>query len=226
MNASTGSGRIKAALDENNPFGLVAAIKSDALKAAMKKVPESYWGLEEAVLREQAKPTRTDYALRMALWNELRIAHARGEPVKASRIYEGICSYQHWWSNVLNVPEKLAWLLCPLQDYTRSLEPLLVRIAERYQEILDMDVRDSKGRINPALLKIQVETMKAIEGRLLGAAVQRTESKNLSVQLRAGGASVEGFQLENATMEELEQRIRQLEALEKRALHLPEFTET
>ncbi len=174
---------IEANVQESNTYSLAALIEGDAFKNAVKKIPEEILRLEEAEIRAIAKPTKTDYALRMALWNEFRIAHDTRGTIKPVRIYGGICTYTHWYQNVINVPEKLAWLLQPLQEYSQSLEPLLSRISERLFEILNMDVTDAKGKPNPGLLKIQVEAMKMIEGRLLGNPIQRTENKSLSVQM-------------------------------------------
>jgi hypothetical protein len=92
-----------------------------------------------------------------------------------------ICSYQHWYHNILNNPIKLAWLLCPIQDYEQSLKPLLVQIAERYNEILNLDIYDEKGKPVPALVKLVLRAMEQVEGRLLGSPVHRTENKNLNV---------------------------------------------
>src|ERR1035437_8789590 len=165
------------------PNSAVDLISGEAFKNAVSKVPSDLWEKEESALRALAKPTKTDYALRLALWNEIRLAQGNGQEVSAARVYTGICSYQHFYQNLLQVPAKLVWLLQPLKEYEESLEPLLIKIAERYSEILDMDVRDSKGRPNPALLRIQLDAMKTVENRLRGGAVQRTENKNLNVQI-------------------------------------------
>jgi hypothetical protein len=42
---------------------------------------------------------------------------------------------------------------------------------------------DSKGMVNSVLVKVQMDAMKTIEGRLLGAPIQRSENKNLSVAM-------------------------------------------
>jgi hypothetical protein len=174
---------LKAALDGKNPHSLVSLVEGDALEKAIKRVPKPLWELDEAELREKAKPTKTDYALRMALWNEFRLASRNNTPITASRIFDGICTYQHWYHNVLGNPAKVAWLLCPLQDFETSLEPLLTRIAERYDEIINLDIYDAKGKPDPALVKLVLKAMEQVEGRLRGTPVQKSENKNLSVSV-------------------------------------------
>jgi hypothetical protein len=202
---------LKAALDGGNPQSLVAMVEGDALEKAVKRVPKALWELGEAELREQAKPTRTEYALRMALWNEFRLASRNGTRIIASRIYTGICSYQNWFTNILGNPAKVAWLLCPLQDFEQSLEPLLARIAERYDEILNMDIYDAKGKPDPALVKLVLKAAEQVEGRLRGAPVQKSENKNLNLTM----SNPRLPHTERPSPQELEDRLRQLEEREE-----------
>ena len=215
MRTEAHNSSLRASIDGNNPHSLVALVEGEALAKAVKRVPRSLWEVDEAGLREKAKPTKTDYALRMALWNEFRLASRSGTRIIANRIYGGICSYQHWWSNVLGNPTKVAWLLCPLQDFETSLEPLLVRIAERYDEIINIDIYDAKGKPDPALVKLVLKAMDQVEGRLRGAPTQRTENKNLSVNVRQPDPEP------RPTMEELNRRLAEIEARRRKPPGLP-----
>src|ERR1035437_6862493 len=172
--------QLKAGIDPANPRSLVALIEGDALSNAVMKVPSELWTLDESALRDRAKPTRTDYGLRLALWNELRIASAENRPIPPGRIYAGICSAQHWYQNVLGNPEKLAWLLVPLQEYEQSLEPLLALSTERLFEILNMSIYDTKGNPVPALVKLVLRARDQLEGVLLGNSARPIVGKNLS----------------------------------------------
>lgn len=169
--------------DIENPHSLIGLIEGSAFSNAVAKVSPDLWSLDEEHLRERAKPTHTDYALRIALWNEFRIACSDGSTISPQRIYANICSYQHWWQNVLNNPAKVAWLMHPLQEHEDMLKPLLARISERYFEILNMDIYDSEGKPVPSLVKALLKAMEQIEGRVCGEPVQRSESKNLNVSL-------------------------------------------
>lgn len=168
-----------------NPHSLIHLIEGTSFANAAAEIPEELWRLKEEELRAKVKPTSTDYALRVALWNEFRISCATNEKIPVKRIHAHICSYQHLWQNILGNPEKLAWLLQPLQEYEDLLKPLLVRVYENYSEILDMDVHDEDGRPVPALVKAKLRAMEQIEGRLCGEPVRRLESKSLSYSMHS-----------------------------------------
>ena len=197
---------LPALLSEENPFSLVNLVDGEALRNAVKRVPERLWELSEENLREHARPTQTDYALRTALWNEFRVASRSGAKIKPARLYAGICSYTHWWANILRSPEKLAWILQPIQDYEKSLEPLLPRLTERYHELLNLNIYDKKGTPIPALVRCLLEAMKMIEYRVKGTAVQKVETKNLNLNIQ------DGTPLERLTLEEIDAQIAELEA--------------
>lgn len=204
MKPDANAPRLKAMLDGDNQHSLVRLVEGESVEKAVKRVPADLWELEEKDIRDKAKPTKTDYALRLALWNEFRLAQGSGRTIKANRIFEGICTPQHWYQNVLTKPEKVAWLFSPLQEYEQSLEPLLVRVAERYDEIINMNVYDEDGKPNPALVKLVLKASELVEARLRGAAIQRVESKTLSVSLRKSSNSSE------MSMEEIERRLADL----------------
>lgn len=154
-----------------------------ALGKALSRVPKQYLDLSEEEARTLAKPTKTDYALRVSLWREITLSNETGDTISSSRIHRGVCSYQHFWQNVLGRPEKLAWLLQPVRDYEEMLEPLLLKAQERLYEIVTLDFKDKRGRPIPSLVRVLLDTTKMLENRLRGGSVQRLESKNLNVQV-------------------------------------------
>jgi hypothetical protein len=208
MKDSAHNATIKASIDRDNPNSLVSLIEGDAFANAVSKVPMDIWKLGEDELKKRAKPTRTDYALRIALWNEFRISGVSGQPIPPSRIYVNICSYQNWYHNVLNNPNKLAWLLCPIQDYEDALRPLLLCVPDRYAEILNLDIHDESGKPVPSLVKLVLRAMEQIEGRLCGSVVQKVESKSLGIFLRPTPETPR-------TVGEREERLRQLQERER-----------
>jgi hypothetical protein len=210
--------------DRANPKSLVALIEGEAFEKALEKVPDEYWTLSEEELRELAKPSRTDYALKLAFWNEIRLASEYITTIKPQRIYGGICSYANWHQNMLSVPEKLAWLLCPLRDFQQSLEPLLVCMVERYWEIIKLPFYDKKGNVMTGNVKAVLQVSKQVEDRLLGGAVQRSVSQTHSVQVRTDMDSNIGIrpgETETAYIARIEQRLKELDQEEREAMHLP-----
>ncbi len=199
-------------------------IEGEAFEKALEKVPDEYWALSEEELQKLAKPSRTDYALKLAFWNEIRLAGEYITTIKPQRIYGGICSYANWHQNMLSVPEKLAWLLCPLRDFQKSLEPLLYCMVERYWEVMQLPFYDKKGNVIAGNVKAVLQVSKQVEDRLLGSAVQRSVSQNQSVQVRAnvdGDIGIRPGESETAYMTRLNKRLKELEEEEREAMHLP-----
>lgn len=193
-----------ALLDTENAEGLVALVEGAAFRTAVEKLPSELLAKTEEELRELARPTYVDYALRNALWNEVRIAQANFTKVQPGRVFAGICSRQHYSQNVLGNPAKLAWLLQPVKVYEESLEPLLVVTVERFYEILRLDIRDERGRVQPAVARLVLEAGKAVEARLRGTPVQQVESRSVNVRLDAERSRM--------TEAEIDARIAELEA--------------
>ncbi len=210
--------------DGTNPKSLVAMIEGEAFEKALEKVPDEYWAMSEEDLQKLAKPSRTDYALKLAFWNEIRLAGEYITTIKPQRIYGGICSYANWHQNMLSVPEKLAWLLCPLRDFQKSLEPLLYCMVERYWEIMQLPFYDKKGNVISANVKAVLQVSKQVEDRVLGSAVQRSVSQTQSVQIRTNVDSDIGIrpgESEAAHMARLDKRLKELEEEERKLMHLP-----
>lgn len=201
-------------LEDDNPHGLPICVEGVAFKNAVKRIPEELLSKNEEELRVLAKPTRTDYAIRTALWAEYRHVRDTGNKIPPARIYEGICAYQHWYHEIINVPEKLAWILQPIDEFERQLEPLLIKISERYQELINLNIYDKKGQVIPSVAKIVLEAMKGVEYRLKGAAVQRVENKTLSIS-----ATTKDIQ-ESDRMIELSKQLKELEKLDLEAQHV------
>ncbi|MBY0472623.1 hypothetical protein K2X30_15770 [bacterium] len=210
--------------DSINPRSLVQLIEGEAFEKALEKVPDEYWALSEEDLQKLAKPSRTDYALKLAFWNEIRLAGEYITTIKPQRIYGGICSYANWHQNMLSVPEKLAWLLCPLREYQKSLEPILYCMVERYWEIMQLPFYDKKGNVISGNVKAVLQVSKQVEDRVLGSAVQRSVSQTQSVQVRANVDSDIGIrpgESETAHMARLDKRLKELEEEERKLMHLP-----
>jgi len=125
---------------------------------------------------------------------------------------------------MLSVPEKLAWLLCPLRDFQKSLEPLLYCMVERYWEIMQLPFYDKKGNVISANVKAVLQVSKQVEDRVLGSAVQRSVSQTQSVQVRANVDSDIGIrpgESQTAYMARLDKRLKELDEEEREAMHLP-----
>lgn len=202
---SAARNRISAVASPTNSASLVNLVQGDAFADAVSGVPVELLGLESDALEQRFRPTRTDWALKCAFWNEIRNSPGSPGSIKPSRIFGGICSEQHWYGHFLKDKARVAWILSPARNYEQELESLLPLVAAKAHEILTIDYRDDRGRPVPGLLKLVLQAAKLVEDRVLGAAVERVESKSVSVQMRAQEVPI------GTSMEELDREIARLE---------------
>lgn len=217
------------ALSSENRNGFLRLIDSEAFARAVDRVPADYWERPDAELQVMAEPSRTDYALKCALWNEVR--RATSNPLEKKRIaprefFGGICSEALFYNHVLANPAKVAWLLSPIREYEKMITPLLYCWIERQWEILNLPLLDKKGRVMSSVGKLIAQVGKQIEDRALGMPVDR--KAHLHAGLGAGntpsalGAPELGdTKAQLARMVEIDQRLKKLESEEREAMHLP-----
>ncbi len=146
-------------IDPNFPISLV---RGKAFQSAVRNIPQHLRGIPEEALRQTLKPTQTDIALKMALWNELRVAVHTGKPVIQQRIVAGICTYANWSSRILKNPERLAWILAPSHEFSFALRTLYLPLMKRAHEILALNIMKADGSVNIAQLKVQVSLFSQI----------------------------------------------------------------
>lgn len=217
------------ALSSENRNGFVRLVDSDAFARAVERVPADYWERPDDELHVMAEPSRTDYALKCALWNEVR--RATSNPLEEKRIaprevFGGICSEALFYNHVLGNPAKVAWLLSPIREYEKMVTPLLYCWIERQWEILNLPLLDKKGRVMSSVGKLIAQVGKQIEDRALGMPVDRKAhlhaglgAGNTPAALGAPDSGDTGSQLKR--MAQIEQRLKELESEERDALHLP-----
>ncbi len=217
------------ALVSENRNGFVRLVDSEAFVRAVEGVPADYWERPDSELQVMAEPSRTDYALKCALWNEIR--RATNDPTSEKRIaprevFGGICSEALFYGHVLANPAKVAWLLSPIREYEKMITPLLYCWIERQWEILNLPLIDKKGRVMANVGKLIAQVGKQIEDRALGMPVDRKAhlhaglgAGNTPAMLGAPDTQGTGDQLKR--MAQIEQRLKELEAEERDAQHLP-----
>lgn len=147
------------------PDSLLTSVKGLAFSRAVARIPETYWELSDDEIQDLARPTATDHRLRISFWNAITSHEGSNTPVDAALIYAPVCTYTHWHVGVLGNTKKLAWLLRPVRQYEELLTPLLQKAAERYADILALDVHDEHGKPIPELAKIVWEAIKGLEVR-------------------------------------------------------------
>lgn len=120
----------------------------DHISVLVRSIPTNLRQYTYEYLEKLAKPTKTDWQLRMAFWNELRLASEFNRPIEISHLYRGICTYQHWRQRVVPNKKRLAWILYPnFDEFTHRMvsDVVLVKIRAWIdrQEIYDLCYKDS-----------------------------------------------------------------------------------
>lgn len=159
-----------------------------------------YFTRDERELEKELKPSPTLRRIKISFWHEYHRAQEKNRPMYPAGIYGGICLPQFFHSAVMQKDLAFAWLLSPPTDYMVAMEEALVHAIKRVREVLDMPIDG-----NPKVAALMLKAMELLDARLHGTAVQRIESKNVSVQVTTPATKP------LPTPEELEAKIKQLE---------------
>jgi len=149
---------------------------------AISQVPEAVLELSETELKSLVKPSPLDYALKTSFWREYAKCEGVGGVVSARDVYGGITTLNYFRNHVLKNNFKLAWLCRPTQVYEREVEALLSRATERLWELMDMDIYKPDGTIDTRSGSLLLETIKMVDQRSRGLAVQMVQSVNVNIE--------------------------------------------
>jgi hypothetical protein len=201
-------------LDPDNPNSLFQMVPK-ATWEAFARVPPQYLAMTAKELRHTIKNVGlTLEALRVSFWAEYNSALLVPRTMSIARVYAGICSDEYFYREVLHTPLLMAWLLCPPESYQKALETLLARSTERMYEMVNQEYAfpNSKGEMkaDPRVMSIIFNIHKHLEDRVKGTVVQQIEQRNLNVNINK--------QLESVSEDELERKIKELRARERKAI--------
>lgn len=182
----------------------------------------------EKDLKKDCKPTPTDTRIRLAFWNEYnRVQESGAEKIDTAAIYSGVCTKQLFYYDYLMEPRKVAWMMCPPANYLVALNEMLLQGQNKLREILDAEVVDSKGKVDTKVGELILKIYLAVENRVKGTTITRTEvrgeikSMNLHAPLppgldQAGVAKAALSAQVGETMEDIEEQLRKLRALNRK----------
>lgn len=142
--------KILNTLDSDEFCKLVEGV---AFKNAIKKIPKPLLQKSSEQLETEVKPTEMDYFIKNAFWNEVRRALLRSRKIEPEDVYGGICTYTHWFNNILNNPKKLAWMISPCSDVKNGVAELKHWLLHKIREVLSLSVTNADGSPNQAIIK-------------------------------------------------------------------------
>lgn len=194
--------------DQSDHFSLTNFL-SEKLKQRVLEIPEGMLMITEAELKEACGPTACDYALRVSFWREFEKMMWRGSgKIVCAGIYAGICSDVYFYKKFILNDAKLAWMIRPMQTYQKEMESILYRCTERLWELVEVPLKDKKGKVDSKMAEVLLKTITQVENRVKGMAVQRQETKSLVHNVSTRSKANQAID----TMESLDERIKQLEA--------------
>lgn len=161
------------------------------LREFVAALPDDLLIMSDQELKNQARPTSTDYSLRRSFWREYEKSSWRGTgKIRALNVYAGICTDQYFYSKFLRNPKKLAWMVRPMQEYAREMEALCSRGNERFWELLEMKVTDKLGRVDARKAEVLLKVIAEVHNRARGMVVQKVDKRTLSVHVRTPASPV------------------------------------
>lgn len=179
---------------------------SQELLDAVNRIPDPVAELAERELKSLVSPTPTDYALKTSLWRELYKCEATGGIVTPRDIYGGIATSSYFKNHCINNQYRLAWLFRPTQIYEKEVEALLARGTERLWELVEMNIYHDDGEVDTKRGYLVLDTIKMIEQRAKGLAVQRVQSVNVNIEQN------NKQKLQISATDDVDKRIKELEA--------------
>lgn len=144
----------------------------------VSRIDPAIYSMGEQELEQFFKPNPVDFFLRKRFWelSELNIKSGLKD-VSIMGIYDGICTRQNFYTNIIKKDHKLCWILLPIQRHIDLIEEGLYYALKKVRdELLTMPVNE----------KTAGHLLKALEffaNRALGPMIQRIEQKSMNMNV-------------------------------------------
>lgn len=160
--------------------------------------------LMEIFKAENVKLTETIETLRDAFWLEYDRAVHSGRKMLMENIYHDIC-LERTFRSIYTHPLKLAYIITPIIKYDARLNSLLrANSINILKEILDAPMYNDDGSINDKVARLKLSALKQLEDRTQGTPIQKSEIKQLSVNIDNGATA--------KSVEDIQKRIAEIDA--------------
>jgi hypothetical protein len=218
--------------DRSDPGSLINMLPPEValkMESTLKKEPDLF-SLDEqtlsSTLRKRTKNiTATDNRLRLKFWSEYDLCKENGtKTMVMARVMRGICSKEFFYKYYLREPGRIAWLLCPPINYMVKANEALEFGLEQMRDILATPHTDLRGRLDARVAALKITIFKLLEDRIKGSVVQKTESKNVSLNYTNLDRNMVLEHARALSEDQIAAKIRELEYRERKALHLPDTT--
>jgi hypothetical protein len=195
------------------------SLYTDRLRSAIEDIPEHFLLMTEAELRNLASPSWKLYQLKQSFWKEFVRAEKEMVTMINTNIYRGIYNKKHYYEVIMNSPIILAWMILPLVEYEDKVSAALHKASDRYDELINMEITTTKKvkdkeaeggfrfveETDPRKALVLLQTLKNLEERVKGAALQR------QVSITANSPSDGGGDVSTLDMDKIDERMIELE---------------
>ena len=195
----------------------ITEFTSDFLTNYISKLDIEYCDLDEATLlkliqdnlsKPNWQPAPVVETLRQAFWDQYEIAVRYQIKIDAHKIFENICT-KGVFQKHMEDQNSLAWILCKPLAYEQKIGALLDRGYRRFEEFLELPVRDKMGNVNEKLVDSIFKIVTALDLRLRGGYTQRSEQM-IRQQTEIIHSGSDAKQVE-AQVNSIDEKIKELE---------------
>lgn len=193
--------------DRYDPRALINIAPLEVVDVLLHKMPVNLLYMTEAELDLELRPTADLQKLRIAFWKEYEMAQSALRRMTINNIshYLGYGSLSV--TKALKNPQMLAVVLCPITSYDNFLEEALMAGAKRLREIINMKLFNDVGEPDHKTMEIVLKAVAFLDMRKHGGIVQ----KHQIAMTKQSQNKLVG----NATIDEIDAKIRQLEEKQK-----------
>jgi hypothetical protein len=174
--------------EETGVIPTSSSIYPDSLRKALEGIPQEYIERSEESLRYEVKPTFNLVEIKRKFWTEMERCRKLGHGAKfiMANCYRDVVTRKAFEMGILKSSIKMAWITTPLVAYETITNSALTKAVFRYEELLNIDINTMKKKkdpetgdwveyndVCPKKAKILLDTIKNLEERVKGLALQR-----------------------------------------------------
>lgn len=138
-------------MDELDGRNFIEDFGGRSLKSAMARIPPVLFTIPLSELELRATPTDVEQFIKQKFWvlalsRPIRLKSKR----RVSELYTDICTYTHFWCNILQNPTKFAWILRQRHEERVLFKALSHSALSNLTEYLNNLPKDKDGNFTPA----------------------------------------------------------------------------
>ena len=141
----------------NNGIFLLNRFKGRSLKIHSRAIPDEYFLCSKFELEKIQPPSPCMKAIKERFWR-LNLEWRPGTHLSVHDLHKGICTYQHFYQNILRQPAKWCWII--RDDITAPIcfQDVEAQLTRSLGEIVKLPI-SKKGKIIPKNARAIIETV-------------------------------------------------------------------